>query len=123
MRHSLEKMTFLPSNRSSGHRSVRYNIGPPSSLPFKVVPPSFQHGLLLLATLIRGGRGLQAQDHGQPIYAKIRYSVSSTLQLVVALVFLKEMYQETDILVSLIFDTKFKILQLFNFSVFPKEIY
>ena len=27
---------------------------------------------LLLATLIRGGRGLQAQDHGQPIYAKIR---------------------------------------------------
>ena len=33
---------------------------------------------VLLATLIRGGGGSQAQDHGQAIYAKIRYSVSST---------------------------------------------
>ena len=28
--------------------------------------------------MIRGGGGSQAQDHGQAIYAKIRYSVSST---------------------------------------------
>ena len=28
--------------------------------------------------LIRAGGGSQAQDHGQAIYAKIRYSVSST---------------------------------------------
>ena len=44
---------------------------------FKVVPPSFEQGLVLLATLIRGGGGSQAQDHGQAICAKIRYSVSS----------------------------------------------
>ena len=30
----------------------------PSSLPFKVVPPSFEHGLVLLATLIRAGGGV-----------------------------------------------------------------
>ena len=47
---------------AAGHRSVRYN----PDLPFKVVPPSFKHGLVLLATLIRGGGGgSQAQDHGQ----------------------------------------------------------
>ena len=46
--------------------------------PFKVVPPSFEHSLVLLATLIRGGGGLQAQDHKQAICAKIRYGVSST---------------------------------------------
>ena len=50
----------------------------PFSLRFKVVPPSFEHGPVLLATFIRGGRGSQAQNHGQVIYAKIRYSVSST---------------------------------------------
>ena len=35
----------------------------------EVVPPSFEHGLVLLATLIRGGgRGeTQAQDHRQAI--------------------------------------------------------
>ena len=44
---------------SSGHRSVRNNtdLPPPSSLPFKVVPPSFEHGLVLLATLISLWRG------------------------------------------------------------------
>ena len=31
---------------------------PPSSPPFRVVPPSFEHGLVLLATLIRGGEGI-----------------------------------------------------------------
>ena len=40
-----------------GHRSVRYNW-PPSSFPFKVVPPSFEDGLVLLASLIRGGGGI-----------------------------------------------------------------
>ena len=66
------------------HRSVRYN----TDLP----PPSHSklflqvYGLVLFATLIRGGGGTQAQDRGQAIYAKIWYSVSSTvlLQLVVA---------------------------------------
>ena len=45
-----------------------------------LLPPiqSFEHGFVLLAILIRGGGGSQAQDHGQAIYAKIRYSVSST---------------------------------------------
>ena len=41
------KQTFLTSNRS-----------PPSSPPLKVVPPSFEHGLVLLTTLIRGGGGI-----------------------------------------------------------------
>ena len=36
----------------------------------------------MLATLIRGGGGSQAQDHGQAIYAKIQYSVSSTFATV-----------------------------------------
>ena len=34
-----------------------------SCIIFKVVPQSFEHGLVLLATLIRGG-----QDYGQAIY-------------------------------------------------------
>ena len=77
LRHSHQKTTFLVSNRSwSQVCEIWY--WPPSSLPFKVVPPSFEHGLVLLATLIRGGGGSQAQDHGQAIYAKIRYSISST---------------------------------------------
>ena len=82
LRHSHEKMTFLAANRS-GHRSVRYNtnLPPPSSLPFKVVPPSVEYGLQLLATLIRGGGGIQAQDHGQAIYANVWYSVSSTFTI------------------------------------------
>ena len=68
-----EKRPFLPQI-THGHRSVNYNTDllPPSK--FKVVPPSFEYGLVLLATLIRGGGGSQAQDHGQAIYA----SVSST---------------------------------------------
>ena len=33
---------------------------------------------LVVATLIRGGGGSQAQAHGQAIYAKIQYSVSCT---------------------------------------------
>ena len=38
------------------------------SPPFKVVPPSSEHGLVLLATLKRGGGpGSRAQDHGQAI--------------------------------------------------------
>ena len=77
LRHSHEKTTFLAPNRSwSQVCEIQY--WPPSSLPFKVVPPSFEYGLVLLATLIRGGGGSQAQDHRQAIYAKIRYSVSST---------------------------------------------
>ena len=45
------------------------------SSPFKVAPLSFEHDLKLLATLIRGGRESQAQDHGQAIQAKIRHSI------------------------------------------------
>ena len=56
-------------------------LPPPSSLPFKVVPPSVEYGLQLLATLIRGGGGIQAQDHGQAIYANVWYSVSSTFTI------------------------------------------
>ena len=77
LRHSHDEMTFLASNRSWSQVCEIQNW-PPSSLPFKVVPPSFEHGLVLLAILIRGGGGSQAQDHGQAIYAKRRYSVSST---------------------------------------------
>ena len=79
LRHSHEEMTFLALNRSwSQVCEIWY--WPPSSLPFKVVPPSFEHGLVLMATLTRDGGpgGSQAQDHGQAIYAKIQYSVSST---------------------------------------------
>ena len=36
------------------------------------------HGRVLLATLIRGGGGSQAQDHEHAIKAKICYSVSTT---------------------------------------------
>ena len=57
---------------------MRYNTDLHFSLPFKVVPPRFEHDLVLLATLIRGGGGSQAQDHDQAISAKIKYSVSST---------------------------------------------
>ena len=79
LRHSHEKTTFHAAV-AAGHRAVRYNtdLPPPSSLPFKVVPLSFEYGLLLLATLIRVEGGSQAQDHGLAIYGKTRYSVSST---------------------------------------------
>ena len=67
------KTTFLASNRSwSQVCEIQY--WPPSSLPFKGVPPSLEYGLVLLETLIRGVGGSQAQDHGQVIYAKIQYS-------------------------------------------------
>ena len=45
------------------------------SSPFKVVPLRFEHDLKLLATLIRGGRESQAQDHGQAIQAKLGHSI------------------------------------------------
>ena len=59
LRHSYEKQPFMLQITAS-HRSVRYNtdLPPPSPLPFRVVPPSFEHGLVLLATLIRGGGGI-----------------------------------------------------------------
>ena len=41
------------------------------SPPSKIVPLSFEHGLVLLATLIRRGGGSQAQDHGQAIRPKL----------------------------------------------------
>lgn len=48
-----------------------------TSLPFKVVPPSFERDLGLLTTY-KGRRGeSQAQDHGPAIQAKIRYRASS----------------------------------------------
>ena len=67
LRHSHEEMIFLALTRSwSQVCEIWY--WPPSSLPFKAVPPSFKHGLVLLATLTRDGGpgGSQA------------YSVSST---------------------------------------------
>ena len=63
LRHSKEKATFLASNCCYSHRSVRSQ--PPPSL--RVVPPSFEHDLVLLLTLIRGGGGSQAQDHGEAV--------------------------------------------------------
>ena len=55
---SPEKRPFL-LQIAPGHRAVKYNTDlSPSSLPFKVVPPSFEYGPVLLATLIRGGGGI-----------------------------------------------------------------
>ena len=62
---------------------MRYNTDLHFSLPFKVVPPRLEYDLVLLATLIRGGGGSQAQDHGQAIYAKISTVSQVLLQLVV----------------------------------------
>ena len=39
---------------TASHTSVDIH-SPPSSRPFRVVPPSFEHGLVMLATLMRGG--------------------------------------------------------------------
>ena len=77
LRHSQEKTTFLASN-CSRLQVCEIKYWPPSSLPFKVVPPSFEYGLVLLATLIRGGGGITSTRSWTGIYAKIRYSVSST---------------------------------------------
>ena len=63
---------------------MSYNTDLHFSLPFKVVPPRFEHDLVLLATLIRGGGGSQAQDHDQAISAKISTVSQVLLQLVVA---------------------------------------
>ena len=63
---------------------MRYNTDLHFSLPFKVVPLRFEHDLVLLATLIRGGGGSQAQDHDQAIAAKISTVSQVLLQLVVA---------------------------------------
>ena len=62
---------------------MSYNTDLHFSLPFKVVPPRFEHDLLL-ATLIRGGGGSQAQHHDQAISAKICTVSQVLLQLVVA---------------------------------------
>ena len=69
------KQLFFEISVNSGFRNIYL------AASFKVVPPSFEYGLVLLATLIRGGGGgggSQAQDYGEAIYAKIRHSVSST---------------------------------------------
>lgn len=50
---------------------------PPPSPPFKVVPQSFEHGAAPLTTLIRGGGGGKAEDHGNVIQGQMAYSVSS----------------------------------------------
>ena len=42
-----------------GHRSVKYNTDVPP--PSHVVPLSFEYGLVLLATLIRGGGGITSR--------------------------------------------------------------
>ena len=72
-----KKWPFLLQIAAS-HRSVRYNtdLPPPphSKLFFQVLSM-----VLYCYQLWQGvGGGSQAQDHGQAIYAKIRYSVSST---------------------------------------------
>ena len=46
----------------------------------------------MLATLIRGGEGSQAQDHKQAICAKIRYGVSSTFAAGCSVFFLRVFY-------------------------------
>ena len=61
----------------TGLRDTEYR--PPSSLPYKVVPPSFEHCLVLLATLIMGGGGSQAQDHGQAPFMPKYHTVSQVL--------------------------------------------
>lgn len=46
--------------------SVRYDTHPLTHFSsFKVVPLSFEYGLVLWATLVRGGGGSQAQGHKQ----------------------------------------------------------
>ena len=50
---------------------------PPPSPPFKVIPQSFKHGVVLLATLIRGGGGGKAGDRGNIIKGQMMYSISS----------------------------------------------
>ena len=57
LRHSHEKTTCLASNRCQSQVcEIKYFPLP----PFKVVPPSFEHGLVLLATLKRGGGGVKS---------------------------------------------------------------
>ena len=58
---------------------MRYNTDlPPPPFQSCTIPPRFEYGLVLLATLIRGGGGLQAQDNRRTIYAKIHLAWSST---------------------------------------------
>ena len=45
------KQLFFEISVNSGFRNIYL------AASFKVVPPSFEHGLVLLATLIRGGGG------------------------------------------------------------------
>ena len=52
-----KKRPFLLQIAAS-HRSVRCDTNLPPPVPFKVVPRRFERGLVLLATLIRGGGGI-----------------------------------------------------------------
>ena len=73
-RQSDEKRPFLLQIGAS-HRSVR----------FKVVPPSFEHGLVLLATLIRseGGRDYKQKIMDRPFKPKYGTVSQVLLELVV----------------------------------------
>ena len=47
---------------TASHTSVQYNTHLPPTAPFKVAPPSFEHALVLLATLVRGGGHLSRNE-------------------------------------------------------------
>ena len=47
---------------TASHTSVQYNTHLPPTAPFKVAPPSFEHALVLLATLVRGGGQLSRNE-------------------------------------------------------------
>ena len=55
--------------------------------PFKVVPPSFEHGLVLLATLTRGGGGHKHKIMDKPFKPKYGTVSQVLLQLVVSFTF------------------------------------
>ena len=58
-------------------------VTPPPSPPFKVVPRNFEHGLVLLATLKRGGGGLEHTIMDRPFKPKYGTVSQVLLQLVV----------------------------------------
>ena len=84
LRHSHGKTTFLASNRS-WPQVCKIKYWPPSSLPFKVVPPSFEYGLVLLATLIRGGGGITSTRSWTGYLCQNTVVSQVRLQLVVSL--------------------------------------
>ena len=54
----MKKRPFLLQIATIESQVCEIQYWPPLSLPFKVVPPSFEDGLVLLATLMWGGGGI-----------------------------------------------------------------